>query len=189
MSLNKKCLKVLSVNIRHYFKDVIIPNNEFIFHKREGLPLKVLVESYLDIIVQSSHEIKHNFRIPLEPIIEWKIINGVRDGAFKHGYDLRSKYSDTDNEDCVIYYSGIRGSKDDYKDKDISISIIINSNKITGSIENFSINNLHENNHTPLTEDNAAQLLILHLKQKNGFLNKMYYESYITVRQMAQKEL
>lgn len=89
----------------------------------------------------------------------------------------------------MIYYPGIRGTKDDYKDKDISISIRISSNKIAGSVENFSINNLHKRKYTSLTEDDATQLLILHLKQKQGFLNKMYYESSITVRQTAQKEL
>lgn len=89
----------------------------------------------------------------------------------------------------MIYYPGVRGSKDDYKDKDIPISIRIISNKLEGSFENFSTNHLQKNNHTPLTEDNATQLLILHLKQKNGFLNKMYYESSITVEQTSQKEL
>lgn len=188
-----KRLKVPSVKIRHYFKGIIIPynlpNKKCIFHKREGLPIKVSVESFLDIIIQCRHEVNHNFRIPIESLIEWKIINGVNDGAFKHGYGLRSKYSDTNNETCVIYYPGIRGNKDDYKDKDIPISIRISSNKIDDSIEYFSANNGYENNHTPLIEDNATQLLILHLKQKNGFLNKMYYESSITVRQTAQREL
>lgn len=89
----------------------------------------------------------------------------------------------------MIYYPGIRGTKDDYKDKDIFISIRISSNKIAGSVENFSTNNLHKRKYTPLTEDDATQLLILHLKQKQGFLNKMYYESSITVRQTDQKEL
>ena len=183
MSLDKKCLKVLSVNIRHYVGGIILPNNIHIFHKRDGLPLKVSNESYIDIIIQCSHEIEHSFRIPIEPLIEWKIINGVKDGAFKHGYGLSSKYSDTDNENCIMYYPGIRGSKDDYKDKDIPISIRISSNKIKGSIENFSTNNLQKNKHIQLTEYDTIQLLILHLKQKNGFLNKMYYESSITVIQ------
>ena len=139
-----KCLKVLSVDLRHYVRGIILPNNIHIFHKRDGLPLKVSNESYIDIIIQCSHEIEHSFRISIEPLIEWKIINGVKDGAFKHGYGLSSKYSDTDNENCVIYYPSIRGSKDDYKDKDIPISIRISSNKIKGSIENFSANNLQK---------------------------------------------
>ena len=188
MSLDKKCLKVLSVNIRHYVGGIILPNNIHIFHKRDGLPLKVSNESYIDIIIQCSHEIEHSFRIPIEPLIEWKIINGIKDRAFKHGYGLSSKYSDTDNENCVIYYPGIRGSKDDYKDKDIPISIRISSNKIKGSIENFSANNLQKK-HIQLIEYDTIQLLILHLKQKNGFLNKMYYESSITVIQPPLKDL
>ena len=103
---------------------------------------------------------------------------------------MSSKYSDTDNENCVIYYPGIRGSKDDYKDKDIPISIRISSNKIKGSIENFSANNLQKKNkHIQLIEYDTIQLLILHLKQKNGFLNKMYHESSITVIQPPLKDL
>ncbi|GKS60566.1 hypothetical protein YTPLAS21_00240 [Candidatus Nitrosocosmicus sp.] len=47
-----------------------------------------------------------------------------------------------------MYYPGIRGSKDDYKDKDIPISIRISSNKIKGSIENFSANNLQKKKQT-----------------------------------------
>jgi len=83
---------------------------------------------------------------------------------------LSSKYSDTDNENCVIYYPGIRGSKDDYKDKGIPISIRISSNKIKGSIENFSANNLQKKNkHIQLIEYDTIQLLILHLKQKMAF--------------------
>ncbi|MGD9673207.1 MAG: hypothetical protein AB7U98_06995 [Candidatus Nitrosocosmicus sp.] len=189
MSLNEKCIKVLSVNIRHYFNAIIIPNNKFIFHKREGLPLKVSVESYLDIIIQCSHKIKHNFRIPIESLINWKIINGVKDGAFKHGYGLNSKYFDIDNENCAIYYPGIRGTKDDYKDKDILISIIISSNNLNSLIESFLEDNLNENQRILLTNDNLTRHLILHLKQKQGFLNKMYYESSITVKQTGKKGL
>ena len=193
MSLNEKTLKVLSVNMRHCFKGVIIPynlpNNKCIFHKREGLPLKISVESSFDIIIQCTHEIKHDFRIPIEPLIEWKIVNGIQYGAFKHGYGLNVKYSDTDKENCVIYYPGIRGTVDDYKDKDIPISIRIISNSLNCLIENFSENNLQEDKHTLLMDDNVTHLLTLHLKQKQGFLNKMYYETYITVKQMGKKEL
>ena len=189
MSLNKKTLKILSVNVIPSFKGIIIPNNKCIFHKREGLPLKVSVESYLDIIIQCGHEIKHNFRIPIEPLIEWKIVNGRQDGAFKHGYGLNVKYSDTDNENCVIYYPGIRGTKDDYKDKDIPISITIISNSLKGLIESFPEDNLNGDNPTLLMDDNVTYLLILHLKQKQGFLNKMYYESSITVKQPPLKDL
>lgn len=193
MSLNEKCSKVLSVKIRHYFKAIVIPynlpNNKYLFHKRDGLPIKVSVQSFLIISIKCNHEIIHIFRIPIESLIEWKIINGIKDGAFKHGYGLRSKYSDTDNENCVIYYPGIRGSKDDYRDKEIPISIRIISSSTEGRIENFSASNGHENKSTPLIYDNTTQLLILHLNQKQGFLNKMYYESSITVKQATQKEL
>ncbi|WP_458745407.1 hypothetical protein [Candidatus Nitrosocosmicus sp. T] len=194
MSLNKKCSKVLSVKIRHYLNEIIIPydlpNKECIFHKRDGLPIKVSVQSFLIIIIQCNHEINHVFRLPIEPLIEWKIVNGIKDGAFKHGNGLTAKYSDADNENCVIYYPIIRGSKDDYRDKEIPISIRIRPCRIKGSIENFSANNYcHENKGTVLTEDIATQLLILRLKQKQGFLNKMYYESYITVKQSAQEDL
>ena len=193
MSLNKKCSKVLSVKIRHYLNEIIIPYNlpdkKCTFHKRDGLPIKVSVESFLIIIIQCNHEINHVFRLPVEPLIEWKIVNGIKDGVFKHGNGLTAKYSDSDNENCVIYYPIISGSKDDYKDKEIPISIRIRPSRINGSIENFSANNYcYENKGTVSTEDIATQLLILRLKQKQGFMNKMYYESNITVKQPAQKD-
>ncbi len=173
MSLNEKCSKVLSVKIRHYFKAIVIPynlpNNKCLFHKRDGLPIKVSVQSFLIISIKCNHEISHIFRIPIESLIEWKIINGVKDGAFKHGYGLRSKYSDTDNENCVIYYPGIRGSKDDDRDKEIPISIRIISSSTESLIENFSASNWHENKSTPLIYGNTTQLLILHLIQKKVF--------------------
>ena len=52
-----------------------------------------------------------------------------------------TKYPDTDNENCVIYYPGIRGSKDDYKDKDIPISIRISANSLKSLIESLSAQN------------------------------------------------
>lgn len=193
MAVNKKLTKVLSVRIRHHINAIIIPSNlsnkGYVFHKREGLPIKVSVESFLIITIQCEHKINHIFLFPIESLIEWRIINGVKDGAFKHGYGLTAKYSDTDNENCVIYYPIIRGSKDDYKDKEIPILIRIHSNRIKGSIENFVKKYCYENNTIPLTEDNTTHLLILHLKQKQGFLNKMFYESSITDTQTSQKEL
>lgn len=193
MSLNKKSSKVLSVKIRHYLNEIIIPYNlpdkKCIFHKRDGLPIKVSVQSFLMISIQCNHKMGHIFRIPIESLIEWKIINGIKDGAFKHGNGLTAKYSDSDSENCVIYYPTISGGKDDCKDKEIPISIRIISNSIEGSIENLSAINWHENKSSLLMEDNATQLLILHLKQKQGFLNKMYYESSIAVKRTSQNEL
>lgn len=183
---------MLSVKIRHYLNEIIIPYNlpdkKCIFHKRDGLPIKISVQSFLIISIQCNHKMGHIFRIPIESLIEWKIINGIKDGAFKHGNGLTAKYSDSDNENCVIYYPTIRGGKDDCKDKEIPISIRIISNSIEGSIENLSAINWHENK-SLLMEDNATQILILHLKQKQGFLNKMYYESSIAVKQTSQNEL
>ncbi len=46
-----------------------------------------------------------------------------------------------------------------------------------------------KNKHIQLIEYDTIQLLILHLKQKNGFLNKMYHESSITVIQPPLKDL
>lgn len=158
------------------------------FHKRDGLPIQVSVESLLIVNIQCSHKINHVIRFPIESLIEWEIINGIKDGAFKHGYGLSRTYSNTDSENCVIYYPAIRGTKDDYKDKEIPILIRIRSNKIKGSNENFSIDS-RENKSTLVTEDNANLLLILHLNQKQGFLNKMNYESSITLKQISQEEL
>jgi len=192
VTLNKKRLKIISVAIRHHINGITIPynlsNKKCIFHKRDGLPMMLAIESFLTISMQCNHERNHIFKIPIEPLIEWKIVNGAKDGAFKHGHGLRSKYSDTDHEKCVIYYPGIRGNKDDCKDKEIPILVRISSNKRKGSIESFSANS-YENKSTLITEDVANQILIVSLKQKQGFLNKMYYESSIAVKQTDKREL
>lgn len=193
MCLNNKCPKFSSVKIKHHFNGITIPDNlpdkECKFNKKEGLPIKVSVESFLIINIPCNHEINHTFTFPIESLIEWKIVNGIKDGAFKHGYGLKSTYADTDNENCVIYYPIRKGTEDDYKDKEIPILISIRSNKIRESIVNFSANGSYENKSTFVMEDNANLLLILRLKQKKGFLNKIYYESSITVKQIFQNEL
>lgn len=194
VSLKEKYPKVLSVKTKHYINDIVIPsglsNKEFVFHKREGLPIKLAAKSFLIITIRCDHEINHEFRIPIESFIEWKIVNGIQDGAFKHGHGLNAKYSDTDNENCVIYYPIIRGAKDDYNDKEIPILIKIRSNRVVGFIENLSTNNFYESKNDLLDEDDTTRLLlILRLKQKQGFLNKMHYESSIIVKHPDQKEL
>ncbi len=193
MCLNNKYPKFSSVKIRHRIDEIAIPSNlpnkECIFNKREGLPIKISVESLLIVNIQCSHEINHVIRFPIESLIEWKIVNGIKDGAFKHGYGLSTTYSDTDSENCVIYYPAIKGTKDDYKDKEIPILIRIRSNKIKESNKNFSATDSPENKSTLVMEDNVNLLLILHLKQKKGFFNKMNYESAITLKPTSQKEL
>jgi hypothetical protein len=191
--LNNKYTKLLSVKIIHRIDKIaipsILPNKECIFNKREGLPIKISVESLLIVNIQCSHKINHVIRFPIESLIEWKIVNGIKDGAFKHGYGLSTKYSDTDNENCVIYYPHIKGTKDDYKDKEIPISIRIRSNKIKESNKNFSAPDSYGNKSTLVMEDNANLLLLLHLKQKKGFFNKMNYECSTTFKPTSQKEL
>jgi len=155
--------------------------------KRES-SIKGISWTLVDIIIQCRHKVNHISEFSIESLIGWKIVNGVCDGVFKNGYGLRSRYSNTDDEKCVNYHPSVRGSNGDCKEKQILISIIIRSNKIEGSFENFSAKNYYyDYSNTLLTPAYATQLLMLHLKQKQGFLNKMYYESPITVRQTDKR--
>ncbi len=92
--------KIHSVKTEHYFKDIVISNNhpirETVFRKSEGLPIKLPIESFFVLAIECKHKVFHEFKIPIESTIQWRIANGVKDGVFKHGYGVDTKYSDND---------------------------------------------------------------------------------------------
>lgn len=184
---------LLKIDIEHNLKQVFISDNlhnktNFFFHRREGLPIKLITESFLVLVIRCTHNTVHTFKIPLESVIDWKIVNGVGDGAFKHGYGLHSKYFDEYcGSDCVIYYPPNEETRKGFPIKKISINIKIktsNSNKIindlnlmTSEIKDFKIERFTDCEFT----------LALNIKRKEGLLKKMYYDVSWTCEEIVNE--
>ena len=169
--------KIHSVKVEHCFKDIVISSNPPVrgtaLHKREGLPIKLSMESFFALAIECKHKVFHEFKIPIEPTIQWKIVNGVKDGVFKHGHGVDTKYSDNDNDDCVIYYFPKDGIGKNSKVKEIPILIKINPNKKNNGYNNSAINNSAGINNICVCYYEQGFILTLSLKQKEGLLNKM----------------
>ena len=127
-------LRINYVRFEHHVNQIIISNNQpikgtAVFHKSDGLPIKLDIESFLIISIECRHKVIDEFKIPIGSTIEWKIVNGIEDGVFKHGYGPNTRYSDYDNNECVIYYPPRDGIGKIQKVKEIPIIIKIKANK------------------------------------------------------------
>lgn len=183
--------KIYFVKIKHNINKIIIPdgsiNGVTVFHQKDGFPIKILLESFLVMIIKCRHKVTHEFKIPIISSIEWKIVNGIADGAFKHGFGINTKYTDNDSGASVIYYPPIEGfGKKDCQIKEIPILIRIksiydkqfNKNNVV-SIKSDPIDSISLNDF-----DNYQFLLTLFLNQKKGILKRMYYEISLTVKKI-----
>jgi hypothetical protein len=184
------CFKIYSVKIEHYFKGIVISNNHFptrenVFHKSEGLPMKLSMESFFVLAIECKHRVLHEFKIPIEPTIQWKIVNGVRDGTFKHGHGADTKYLENDNNDCVIYYFPKDGIEKYSNVKEIPILIKINP-KRKGEHKDSETNDSGDINNIGVCDYEHEFLLTLSLKQKEGLLNKMLYEISSTIKEVTR---
>jgi hypothetical protein len=111
---------IYPVKIQHHIKKTYFPDGidkgETMFHQKDRFPIKILPERFLVIIIKCRHKIIHAFKIPIKSSIEWKILNGIENGAFRHGFGVNIKYSDTDSGTSVIYYPPKEGfGKKDYQ--------------------------------------------------------------------------
>ncbi|MDQ6724259.1 MAG: hypothetical protein M3Z01_08355 [Thermoproteota archaeon] len=191
---NNISFKIYSVKVEHFFKKIVISNklpiNRIGFHKRDGFPIRLSIESFLVIDIECSHKVFHEFKIPIESTLLWKIENGIKDGVFKHGYGVGTKYSDNDINDCVVYFPPRDdGIEKNSKVKEISILIDIKTNKKDNEIyKNSSLNNSIDINNIVLWDFGQRLLLTLHIKQRTGFLNKMHYEISFTVKKMTKEQ-
>jgi hypothetical protein len=107
------------------------------------------------VYANCKHKIIHSFRIPIRSNINWKIRNGLSDGAFKLGYATNIEYNVQESGDCVIYYpprEGIRSGKE----REVKISVTIKSN--------------NDNNE-------KKYLLTIILLKESGFRNRMSYRA------------
>jgi hypothetical protein len=188
--------KIDSIKIVHFFNKIIINNDNSIeqpaatsFHQKDGFPIKLSIESFIVLLIECNHNVLHEFKIPIDSEIEWKIVNGIRDGAFKHGFGVNTKYSDNDGDTSVIYYPPNEGiGKRENQPKEIPILIKIKSS----SDKEYNDANLSDDakniNNVRLNDFEDYQLLLtLFLKQKKGFLNKMLYEVSLTVKKIDVK--
>jgi hypothetical protein len=190
---NDNCFRIYSVKIEHFLNKIIINNDNSInqstpfFHQKDGFPMKLSIESFVVILIQCDHKIINEFKIPLESAIDWKIVNGIRDGAFKHGFGANTKYSDDDCDTSVIYYPPNEGiGKRESQPKEIPILIKIKPmyDKEFNNIE--LLHNTNDVNYIKLNDfENYQLLLTLYLRQKKGFLNRMFYEVSLTVKEIG----
>jgi hypothetical protein len=186
-------LRINSVKFEHHVNQVVISNNQpikgtAVFHKNDGFPIKLVIESFLIISIECRHKVIDELKIPIESTIEWKIANGVEDGVFKHGYGPNTRYSDCDNDDCVIYYPP-RDGIGKTQVKEIPIIIKIKANKKSREIiKNLPLDNSIGITSIGLCDYNACSfLLTLYLKQREGFLNKKIYEISFTVKKITKE--
>ncbi|HEY0579625.1 MAG TPA: hypothetical protein VGC75_02860 [Candidatus Nitrosocosmicus sp.] len=185
-------LKINSVKIEHLFNKIFISNynsirQDLVFHQKDGFPMKLSVNSFLVILIECKHKAIQEFKIPIESTIEWKIVNGIKDGAFKHGFGVNTKYSDKDSDTSVIYYPPKEGiGKGKNQTKEISILIKIKSLSDKKINNDILSNNSNDINSIRLNDFDVHQfLLTLYLNQKQGFLNKMLYEVSLAVKKIG----
>ena len=72
---NDNYFKMYYIKVEHSFNKIVINNDNSIkesatsFHQKDGLPIKLSIESFLVILIRCSHNILHEFKIPIEPEI------------------------------------------------------------------------------------------------------------------------
>lgn len=183
-------LKILLAKIEHNLKEVVVSNNpstnkgqKVYFHSSEGLPINLSIESSLVLIIRCKHEKLHKFNIPIESVTEWKIVNGTKHGAFKHGFGLKAKYSDNyKNANCVLYYPPREGFSMNSRSKQTTSEIKINL-KVNIANKEILENSMRKNSSSSHQNDieisnycDREFLLTLLLRQDKGFLKKRFYE-------------
>jgi len=187
-------LKTNSVKLEHYVNGIVISNNHptkgtTVFHKNEGFPIKLDIESFLILSIECRHKVIDELKIPIESTIEWKIVNGVEDGVFKHGHGLETRYSDSDNNDSVIYYPPRHGIGKNQNVKEIPIALKIETNKKNRKpIKNLPLGSTIGVTDIGLCDyDDCSLLLTLYLKQSEGFMNKMLYEISFSLKKTTKE--
>lgn len=193
-------LNVFEANIEHEISQIIFANNlatdnNFYFHRSEGLPIKLLVQSYLVLTIKCCHTMLHKFKIPLESTVNWSLINGKTDGVFKQGHGFSSTYVDKcDNGDCVIYFPPKEEADKNFLFRQIPISIIVklnnNNNNIYNNVyENSKFENIYNINDLNLLNfENCELILTLTLKRKKSLLKKMFYDLSWTLKPFKNKK-
>lgn len=145
----------------HTALKLAFPQNEIIFHQKEGLPIKLLIQNFIIVYVNCKHGIIHSFKIPIRSNIKWKVINGFEDGAFKIGYATNVEYVIQEYGDCVIYYPPREGIQSG-KDREVKISVTIKNN------------NDHHNE--------KKYLLTIMLLRERSFRDRMSYRARIHLK-------
>ena len=159
-------------NIIHYtFRShtalkLAFPQDEIIFHQKEGLPIKLLIQNFMIVYANCKHGILHSFKIPIRSNINWKIRNGLSDGAFKFGYATNVEYVIQEYGDYVIYYPPREGIQPG-KEREVKISVIIKNN----------------NDH-----NEKKYLLTIMLLKESGFRNRMSYRARIDLKKQKQEQ-
>ena len=127
-------LKIIPIRIEHKVKEIFISSNlgnnknDIVsFHIKEGFPLALIIESFLILLIRCKHNVVNKFKIPIESTCDWRIIGGMREGAFKSKSGMDTRYSDIFHDsNCAIYYPPRNGFEKTSKTKKIQIGLKIN---------------------------------------------------------------
>ncbi len=103
---NRKSASLISYEVKvRTTLSIVYPAGLVSFRHKEGLPIKLSVQSAALLQVTCEHGRLHLFELDIQPDVKWIIKDELKKaGAFKicHGGD--DEYLARDNGECVVYY-------------------------------------------------------------------------------------
>jgi hypothetical protein len=110
----------LDFDIQRYLDVDISDSNlyEKEFDIKDAIPISLNLKSFTFIKTSCIHGILHNFKLPIQTKIKWKIKGGIANGAFKIGNGMDAEYFPQDSGDSVIFYPPLQNS--DNNDKNLT---------------------------------------------------------------------
>lgn len=193
-------LKIMSIRIEHKLKEIFISsnlvnkeNNVISFHIKEGFPLALHLESFLVFLIMCKHNVVNRIKIPIESMCDWRIMDGMRDGAFKSKSGMNTRYSDIYHDSiCAIYYPPRNGFEKTIKTKKIQIGLKINpvflEGQKKGPIAKESSKLGTSNMIVSSSGWNSEYLLEMFLGKLAGFRNRNSYEVKLYCKGIGNQE-
>lgn len=193
-------LKIMPIRIEHKLKEIFISSNLvnkengiISFHIKEGFPLALHIESFLVFLITCKHNVVNKIKIPIEYMCNWRIMGGMREGAFKSKSGMDTRYSDTfHGSNSAIYYPPRNGFEKTIKTKKIQIGLKINPVFIDGQkkgpIAKESSKLGTSNMIVSSSGWNSEYLLEMFLGKLAGFRNRNSYEVKLYCKGIGDQE-